>query len=80
MATAMYAGLLDDSNAFMNEEVDGTIFAIVGELIECGAEFQVCNKNIVKSMSLAALRLKGMMFTNMTLAIDARVAIFIVSD
>lgn len=80
MATALYAGLLDDSNVFMDKEVDGTIFAIIGELIECGAEFQTCNKNIVKSMSLAALRLKGIMFTNMTLACDARVAIFIVSD
>ncbi len=80
MATAMYTGILDDSNAFMDEKVDGTTFAMVRELIECGAEFQVCNKNIIKSMSLAALRLKGIMFTNMTLECDARVAMFCVSD
>ncbi|MCW8894785.1 MAG: DHH family phosphoesterase [Sulfurimonas sp.] len=80
MATAIYSGILDDSNAFMDEQVDGTTFAVVRELIECGAEFKTCNKNIVKSMSLAALRLKGVMFTNMTLVGDARVAIFCISD
>lgn len=80
MATALYAGLLDDSNSFMDEMVDGTTFAMVGELIECGAEFKICNKKIAKSMSLAALRLKGLMFTNMTLECDARIAVFIVSD
>ncbi len=80
MATAIYAGLLDDSNSFMDKRVDGTTFAMVGELIECGAEFKICNKKILQSMSLAALRLKGLMFTNMTLEYDARVAVFIVSD
>jgi phosphoesterase RecJ-like protein len=80
MATALYAGLLDDSNGFMDDNVNGTTFALIKELIECGAEFKICNKNIMKSMSLAALRLKGIMFNNMTLECDARVAFFCVSD
>ncbi|MCF6309122.1 MAG: DHH family phosphoesterase [Sulfurimonas sp.] len=80
MATALYVGLLDDSNGFMDDNVNGTTFALIGELIECGAEFKICNKNIMKSMSLAALRLKGVMFKNMTLECDARVTFFCVTD
>ena len=80
MATAMYAGILDDSNAFMDEKVDGTTFATVRELIECGAEYKLCNKFIMKTVSLAALRLKAVMLKSMTLELDARVAVFCVSD
>lgn len=79
MATAIYAGLLDDSNGLMSDDVDGTTIALVKELIDCGAEFKLCNKNIMKSMSLAGLRLKGKMFTNMTLACEAKIAIFCVT-
>lgn len=80
MATALYAGLLDDSNAFLSDEVDGTTFALAKELIEYGADFKLCNKNIIKSVSLAALRLRAVMFKNMSLELDARVAVFCVSD
>ncbi len=80
MATSIYAGLLDDSNGLMSDDVDGTTFALVKELIECGADFKACNKHIMKSMSLAALRLKASMFTNMTLECDAKVAIFCVTN
>ncbi len=80
MATALYAGLLDDSDAFLSDEVDGTTFALAKELIEHGADFKLCNKNIMKSVSLAALRLKAVMLKNMSLEFDARVALFCVSD
>ena len=80
MATALYAGLLDDSDGLLSDGVDGTTFAAVKELIECGAEFKVCNKYIMKSLSLAALRLKAIMFKNMTLECNARVAVFCVSN
>jgi len=80
MATALYAGLLDDSDGLLSDAVDGTTFAAVKELIECGAEFKVCNKYIMKSLSLAALRLKAIMFKNMTLECNARVAVFCVSN
>lgn len=80
MATALYAGLLDDSECFIGESVDGTTFAVVEELINCGAEFKICNKNIMKSVSLAALRLQSVMLKNMTLEVDAKVAVFCVSN
>lgn len=79
MATALYAGLLDDSNGFMDESVDGTTFALISELIELGADHKLCNKFIMKYQSLAALRLKAIMYKNMNLLNEARVALFCVS-
>lgn len=79
MATSLYAGILDDSDAFLSQSVDGMTFATVCELIELGADFQLCNKKVLKSVSLAALRLKSVMFKNMTLEQDARIALFCVS-
>lgn len=80
MATSLYAGLLDDSDSFLHESVDGTTFAMALELIASGAEINICNKQIMKNSSLSALRLKGLMLKNMSLEFDARVAIFCVSS
>jgi len=80
MATAIYAGILDDSDAFSSQEVDGTTFATVCELIELGADFKLCNKRVVKSVSLAALRLKSVMYKNMLLEESARVSVFCLSS
>ena len=79
MATAIYAGLLDDSDAFLSQEVDGTTFATVSELIGHGADFKLCNKKIAKSVSLAALRLKSVMYKSMFLEESARVSVFCIS-
>ncbi len=79
MATALYAGLLDDSDGFLHKSVDGTTFAMALELIASGAEINICNKQIMKNSSLSALRLKGLMLKNMSLELDARVAVFCVS-
>jgi len=80
MATALYAGLLDDSNGFLSDEVDGTVFAVSRELIECGAEYKLCNKFIMKYQTLACMKLKASMITNMTLVNDAKVALFLVTN
>ena len=79
MATAIYAGLIDDSDGFLSDRVDGTTFALAKELIDYGADFELCNENIIKRASLAALRLKAVMLTNMYLEHDAKVAFFYVS-
>lgn len=80
MATALYAGLLGSTDGFLSDELCGTTFATAKELIECGAEFKLCNKNIMKSVTLGALRLKAIMFKNMSLEHDAKIALFCVSD
>ena len=80
MATSLYAGLLDDSNGFLSDEVDGTTFALVKELITKGAEYKTCNKYIMKYLTLGAFRLKGLMQTNMQLFSEAKIAVFCVSN
>ncbi len=79
MATAIYAGVLDDSSAFLDDAIDGTTFAAVSELIELGADHKLCNNSIVKSISLGAFRLKALMYRNMHLYKEARVAFFCVT-
>jgi bifunctional oligoribonuclease and PAP phosphatase NrnA len=80
MATALYAGLLEDTNGFLSDTLDGTIFAAVKVLIEAGAEFELCNKYIMQYQSLSSLKLKALMLNNMRLINDAKVAVFLVSD
>lgn len=80
MATALYAGLLKSTDGFLSQELCGTTFAIAKELIESGADFKLCNKNIMKSVTLGTLRLKAIMFKNMLLKHDAKIALFCVSD
>lgn len=80
MATAIYAGLLDDSDGFLDESVDGTTFATIQKLIEAGADYKLCNKFIMRYQSLAAFRLKAIMHKNMELFHEGRVAVFCVSN
>ena len=80
MATALYAGLLDDSNGFLSDEVDGTVFAMSRELIELKAEYKLCNKFIMKYQTLACMKLKALMINNMTLLDDAKIALFLVTN
>ena len=79
MATAIYAGLLKNSNGFLDERCDGTIFALAKELIDSGADYKLCNKFIMQYQTLGILRLKAIMNKNMQLFSDARVAIFCVN-
>ncbi|OIP54891.1 MAG: hypothetical protein AUK54_05250 [Helicobacteraceae bacterium CG2_30_36_10] len=80
MATSLYAGLLDDSDGFISDEVDGTTFALVKELIDSGADYKLCNKFIMKYTSLGAFRLKAIMHKNMILVHDAKIATFCVTN
>jgi phosphoesterase RecJ-like protein len=78
MATALYAGLVENSNGFMNSNIDGTTFAFAHELISLGAEYKVCHEFIMNYQTLAGFRLKCVMQTNMELFQDGSVAIFCV--
>ena len=80
MATALYAGLLDDSNGFMSDDVNGTVFATSNMLRDSGAEYKLCNKYIMKYQSLGSLRLKSIMLANMGLFNNAKIALFLVSN
>ena len=75
MATALYAGLLDDSSNFSSLKTDKKSFAMAQELCELGADIQVCNRYVSNYMSLAAYRLKGAMMLSMTLHDDGTIAL-----
>ena len=80
MATALYAGLLQETNGFVNSSVNGTIFAAAKELIDYGADFKICNENILKSNTLSLLRLKSRMLQDMKLQESATLAVLNISD
>ena len=80
MATSLYAGLLDDSNGFVSDDMDGTVFATLNMLIASGADFKLCNKYIMKYQSLANMRLKAIMLGNVILLNEATIALFLVTN
>ncbi|WP_294963034.1 phosphoesterase [Sulfurimonas sp.] len=80
MATALYSGLLQESNGFLNSNVNGTFFASIEQLIECGADYKTCNNFIMKRTTLAALRLKAIMLQNMLLQNNSKAAVFCISN
>jgi len=80
MATALYAGLLLETNGFKNTNVDGMIFAIAKQLVDAKAEHKVCTKYILNTKSLAYLRLKSLMLKNMLLTNNATEVTMTISD
>jgi phosphoesterase RecJ-like protein len=79
MATALYAGLLNDTQGFTNSITSGTIFAVAKELVESGADYKTCNSFIRKRTTLATLRLKSIMLEKMLLQNSAKAAVFSIS-
>ncbi|WP_321778745.1 phosphoesterase [Sulfurimonas sp.] len=80
MATALYSGLLQESESFTNKIVNGTIFAMAKELIECGAQIEICSKYMLKTSTLSSLRLKSKMLGEFLLEDEAKVAVFSLSS
>lgn len=75
MATALYAGLLDDSHGFLALKTDARSFKMASDLTEAKAEISQCAEALFQRNSLAALRLKGLMFEKMYLLFEARVVV-----
>ncbi len=80
MATALYASLLINSDGFMNDTFGGIIFARASQLIDAGAEYKLCNKFIMKRVTLSVLKLKSLMLKNIYLEQNAKEAIFYICD
>lgn len=80
MATALYCGLLVDTDGFLNNAVSGTIFAVAKELIECGADYKSCNYFVMKRTTLCSLRLKARMLKKLILQNSAKAAVFFISN
>ncbi len=79
MATALYAGLLDDSHGFLAPKTDARSFKMAETLSRAKADIYESAEALFHKNSLAALRLKGLMFAQMQLHLDARVVVHLVS-
>lgn len=75
MATALYAGLLDDSHAFLAPKTDARSFEMAAVLSRLKAETSQAAVSLFHENSLAALRLKGSMFEKMYLLHDAQLVV-----
>ena len=80
MATALYAGILYETETFTNKFVDAMMFTTAKELLEYGADVDKCVKHIVKTITLSMLRLKAIMFKNMLLKENSSLASFSIDD
>jgi len=79
MATALYAGIADDTLGFMSKRSDASVFEMAAELARCGADLLTANHALFLRQPLSALRLKGVMLSQMELISEARIAVFKVS-
>lgn len=75
MATALYAGLADDTVAFMSRRVDADVFEAAAELARCGAEVSRVHQALFTTQPLSALRLKALIFGSLELKSDARIVV-----
>ncbi len=80
MATALYAGLLDDSSNFLSLKTDASVFAMAQELCALGADVRACSRYVSQYLSLAGYRLKGAMMLAMNLHQDGEIALLHVSQ
>ena len=63
MATALYAGLVDDSLCFTTDKTDQRTFLMAADLVESGADNALCSKMLFKQRSLSSLRMKAKMLS-----------------
>ena len=80
MATALYAGLLDNSLGFRSERTDEKTFMLAASLCQNGAQTRVCVEALFERTSLAALRLKSLMLQELQLFKEGRIAVIKVSQ
>lgn len=80
MATALFAGLLMQYDSSKRSECSGMVFAAFSELIALGAAFKECVKYLQNFEPLSLLRLKAIMYTNMRLRDNARIAEVYICD
>jgi phosphoesterase RecJ-like protein len=76
IATALYAGLLDDSKCFSAPECSAKTFAMAQALIEAGADHAMCTDWLYRRRSLASLRIHGILLKQMKLLSDGRLSLF----
>ncbi len=74
MATALYAGLAERTRCF-RDAGSAEVFETAAALDRSGAELSAVNNALFRNQPLSALRLKGMMFSQMLLTGNGRIAL-----
>ncbi len=80
MATALYAGLVDESKNFMSYKSGEKTFEMAKVLLQKGADRNLAVKNLFQTSPLSLLRLKGLMFSNMKLSLNATAVVHLVTQ
>jgi bifunctional oligoribonuclease and PAP phosphatase NrnA len=74
MATALYAGLAEDTLGFMSRRCDASVHEMTAELFRLGADAAAANRSLFLQRPLSALRLKAMMLDSLRLLGNGEVA------
>jgi phosphoesterase RecJ-like protein len=74
MATALYAGFLKRYDNFISFECNGTVFAVLSELLALGAQQKLCVTEMLQKQPLSLLRLKALVYKKLLLKENARLA------
>lgn len=74
MATAFYAGFLQEYDNFLSSQCDGIVFAVLSELIIAGADSQTCIRELTQKVPLSVLRLKSIVYKKALLKNNATLA------
>jgi len=80
MATAFYAGLLSQYDAFDAVDCDGTIFATASKLLALQADKKTCHEYMLHRVPLSHIRLKEKLFASLLLQENATHAYVSISD
>jgi bifunctional oligoribonuclease and PAP phosphatase NrnA len=80
MATALYAGIAEDTLAFMSKRTDSRVFEMAARLCAAGADTNGVNHALFKHRPLSALRLKSLIFGQLELLSDARIVLMKVTQ
>jgi len=75
MATALYAGIAEDTLGFMSRRTDASVFEMAAELARAGAEVASVNRALFLRRPLSNLRLKALILSGLSLLSDARIAL-----
>ena len=74
MATALYVGFFKRYKNLTADDLDGTVFAALSQLITLGADHKTCVTHLCKKTPLRYIRLKAILFKKCVLRENAKVA------
>ena len=79
-ANCLYTGLIYDTNNYVNNNVKPITLSIASELIQLGANNNLCYLNLFENMSLTELRLLGETLSSLEVFFDGKVVCYLTSQ